>query len=75
MNKTKAGERKRTVTVVVGPETVELLKEIGKAWAVRCQCPMGELTTVVGVALDHEIQRRQKWLGLPVNSDSATHFD
>jgi hypothetical protein len=75
MNKKQGGDRKRTVTVVVGPNTEAALNEIAARWLARMGSPMGDWTTVVGVALDHEIQARQKLLELPVRSSFVSHYD
>jgi hypothetical protein len=75
MKKNEHRDRERTVTIVIGPLTEAALTEIGERWQARMGSPMGDFTTVVGVALDREIQARQKLLELPVRSDSASHYD
>lgn len=75
MKQKTAGERKRSVAVVVGPKTVQTLTEMGQKWQAQMGSPMGDWATVVGVALDHEIQVRQRLLGMVVNSFDESHYD
>jgi len=75
MNKKQAGERKRTVTVVVGPKTLKLCEAVERAWCEKMGFPSGGLTVLAGVGLDMALQHRQKLLGLPVASEAHTHFD
>jgi len=75
MNKNNAGERKRTVTVVIGPKTEAALAEIGEAWRAKMGSAMPDWTNMAGVAIDAEIKLRQKLFDLPVWSHLDSHFD
>ena len=75
MSKKQAGERKRTVTVVIGPKTLARWDVIEAAWVEKMGAPSGGLTTLAGCGLDIELQRREKMLGLNVAREAASHYD
>jgi len=75
MSKKQAGERKRTVTVVIGPETFARWEVVEAAWVEKMGAPSGGLTSLAGCGLDNELQRREKLLGLQVASEAASHYD
>jgi len=75
MSKKQAGERKRTVTVVIGPETFARWVVVEAAWVEKMGAPSGGLTSLAGCGVDNELQRREQMLGCPVGSDAASHFD
>ena len=75
MTEKQAGERKRTVTVVVGPKTFARWEAVENGWLQKMGAPSGGLTSLAGCGLDHELQRREKMLGLPVGSSADSHFD
>jgi hypothetical protein len=52
MNETKAGERKRTVTVVVGPLTVRLMERLNARMTELVGCEDQGLTGLTGAALN-----------------------
>lgn len=52
MTKTNAGELKRTVTVVVGPRTVELMEELNTCLATMTGQEKQSLTDLAGAALN-----------------------
>lgn len=75
MKTSNAGERKRTVTIVVGPLTVKLMERVQKAIHAKIPAYEGAPVTYIGMALDdmlerdcqmHEVQMPQGWL---------THYD
>jgi hypothetical protein len=75
MNKTKAGERKRTVTVVIGPTTMGLIQECCK----RATKPGVEVVLTpldfIGSWVTTETMKTAKALGVAVPEGYCTHFD
>jgi hypothetical protein len=75
MTKTKAGERKRTVTVVIGPMTMRLIEEFCK----RATRPGVEVVLTpldfIGSWVTGETVRTAKALGIAMPEGLLTHFD
>jgi len=56
MKKQKAGERKRTVTITIGPQTAKLLDDIALKHGEGCLEFTPTWTDMCGVALDHGLE-------------------
>ena len=75
MIKTKAGERKRTVTVIAGPSTVSLMEDLNKHLAGMTGQQVQSLTDLVGACLNHSLSEwRRVHLGEGLKVD-VNHFD
>lgn len=73
MSKTKAGERKRTVTVTTGDVTVGLVAKVGKNMdGVRGNTPVS-MTTLAGVGLDMAVREWCEVWGVPIPADWSGH--
>ena len=75
MTNTKGGDRKRTVTVTVGPVTERLVREINYAMLKTPGNTGVNLTSLAGVGLQHVIK---EWAGIwgvsiPEGWDYAGH--
>ena len=74
MKKQKTVVRKRTVTVVVGAGSEELLCRLVVAYNKRLGCELCTLTTVVGAILDEALKSRSLAEGLSMPSGWRSHF-
>lgn len=75
MNKTNAGERKRTVTIVVGPQTVKLMDAVRKAIRAKIRAYEGAPVTYIGIALDDMLERDCKIHEVQMPPGWMTHYD
>ena len=73
--KTKhAGERKRTVTVIVGPETLVLLDKVHVGLEKRIPGERWSYTDLVGMALNFGLADLRRKLVSEDGPDSEDHF-
>ena len=75
MSKTKAGERKRTVTVVVGPQTELLLEAYKQAAMASGFSYEFSVTSFVGAELTDGLRKVAELYGIPLPSGWESHFD
>ena len=75
MNKKQAGERKRTVTVTVGPLTWKFVGLVAERMSTGAyMVPIGP-TDVVGACLTSGLAKFEKDLGIPQPDGMRSHFD
>jgi len=75
MIKTQAGERKRTVTVIVGPFTVSLMEDLNKHLAGMTGQQVQSFTDLAGACLNHSLNEwRRVYLDEGLKAD-VNHFD
>ena len=75
MSKNNGGDRKRTVTIVIGPATARLLDAI-IAWnAQQCAGFTSTWTDVVGVACDYGLSQLAGGRGIILNGTVVNHGD
>lgn len=73
--KTKhAGERKRTVTVIVGPETICLLDKVQEALEERIPGARWSYTEIVGMAVNFGLADLRRKLVSEDGPDSEDHY-
>jgi len=75
MIKTKAGERKRTVTVVIGPRTAEILDKVAAEHATRNPGWAVTWTDIAGVSLDLGLSKFAWDRGVLPSSELVRHFE
>jgi hypothetical protein len=74
MKKQKAGERKRTVTITIGPETAKLLDDIALKQAEHPLEFRPNRTQICGVALDHGLESMAEARGLLKAGTPVCHY-
>lgn len=75
MNKKTAGERKRTVTLVIGPKTSHQLDLYRKAVTKPGFEVLLTYTDLVGSMVTASLWRWSKDLKIPMDDGLITHFD
>ena len=75
MKTSKAGERKRTVTIVIGPLTETLMENVMYASRKKTPSYEGVLTSYIGMALDAALHRDCQSMHVAMPRDWTTHFD
>jgi hypothetical protein len=74
MTKTKAGERKRTVTVVIGPLTAKLIEQIDTARRLTRFCTDCNATDLAGIGLDQVLTDWAHGMEVPIPSGWRSHY-
>jgi hypothetical protein len=69
----KAGERKRTVTVVIGPRTEAQVAVVLAKWLMACPGVHNSLTDVAGAAFDLGLVQLLRTLGVTVDVSDVCH--
>jgi hypothetical protein len=75
MIKTQAGERKRTVTVVIGPQTAFIIDEIIAAHSRQCAGFTVTRTDIAGVSLDFGLSSLAWDRGVLPREKMVRHFE
>lgn len=75
MRKQNAGERKRTVTIVIGPQTEKLMEAVRKAIHGKIAAYEGLPVTYIGMALDDLLDRDCQIHQVPLPPGWMTHYD